>query len=127
LFDKVYKDGVATHGWDWPWLFACLLHRGVSILPATNLISNIGFGEDATHTQSTDDERAFVPTRPMTFPLRHPPHMIRDFEADRRIAEQVGVRRQPHTMYRTLRQKCLAAIPSPIRATLSLTKMTLWS
>jgi len=122
LFDKLYSEGIARNGWDWPWLFACWAHRGLSILPSTNLITNIGFGADATHTKRIDDERAFVPAVPMEFPLRHPPHMIRDVDADRRIVEQVGLRRQPHRAYRMLRRRCLDALPARVRESLSSTK-----
>ena len=39
-----------THVWDYQWIFACWWQRALSIYPNTNLVSNIGFGEDATHT-----------------------------------------------------------------------------
>ena len=112
-------------GWDWPWLFACWAHGGLSILPRVNLISNIGFGADATHTRSTDDMRANVPTAPMEFPLRHPPCMARDTAADRAIVEQVGLVRAPRTLYRRLRRRCAAALPGPVRRSLASIRSTL--
>jgi hypothetical protein len=36
--------------WDTKWLFAQWLHHGVAIVPNANLVENIGFGKDATHT-----------------------------------------------------------------------------
>ncbi len=38
--------------WDYQWRLTCFLQNGLSIVPNKNLISNIGFGEDATHTLS---------------------------------------------------------------------------
>jgi hypothetical protein len=36
--------------WDWQWLFSIWAREGVSIIPNVNLVDNIGFNEDATHT-----------------------------------------------------------------------------
>jgi hypothetical protein len=35
--------------WDYQWFFARLMHRGLSVVPATNLIQNVGFSEDPSH------------------------------------------------------------------------------
>lgn len=122
-FDLTFTTGMEKNGWDWPWLFACWAHRGLSILPSSNLISNIGFGEDATHTTSTEDDRAYVPLIEMTFPLRHPPYMVRDVEADQLIVQQVGLR--PEDLYHKLRRKCVSVLPPALRKSLSSFKSTL--
>lgn len=115
-FDLHYNVGIANTGWDWPWLFACWAHHGLSILPATNLISNIGFGADATHTKRTNDKRANVPTAAMTLPLHHPPYMVRDMEADHKIVEQVGLPpAPPQTLYYKLRRDCIEAMSPSLR------------
>lgn len=36
--------------WDYQWTFTCLLNGGLTALPNRNLVRNVGFGEDATHT-----------------------------------------------------------------------------
>ncbi len=48
IFEKTSKKEIDT--WDYQWLFTIWRNRGLSIVPNVNLISNIGFGEDATHT-----------------------------------------------------------------------------
>ena len=48
IFDRVFNNAVDT--WDYQWLYACWSQNGLSILPNSNLVSNIGFGSDATHT-----------------------------------------------------------------------------
>lgn len=35
--------------WDYQWAFTRLAHRGVTVIPTRNLISNVGMGADATH------------------------------------------------------------------------------
>lgn len=41
-----------SHVWDYQWILACWRQRALSIYPNVNLVSNIGFGADATHTLS---------------------------------------------------------------------------
>jgi hypothetical protein len=53
LYDEVYTSA-KTHIWDYQWLLACWLQGGLSIVPNVNLVSNIGFGADATHTRALD-------------------------------------------------------------------------
>jgi len=36
--------------WDYQWFFCIWLHEGIALTPSKNLVSNIGFGQDATHT-----------------------------------------------------------------------------
>ncbi len=36
--------------WDYQWFYANILNNGLSICPNVNLIKNIGFGRDGTHT-----------------------------------------------------------------------------
>ena len=77
--DSVYRG---FNGWDLQFLLACWIHRGLCVLPSVNLISNIGFGENATHT-ARSNASANRPTAELEFPLVHPPYMIRDARADR--------------------------------------------
>lgn len=64
--------------WDYQWEFSKLIHAGLSIVPSHNLMRNIGFGSDATHTKSADNMLASLTTEPVSFPLTHPPFMYID-------------------------------------------------
>jgi hypothetical protein len=79
-FQKVYDNQVDT--WDFRWTFACWINNGLSILPSVNLVSNIGFTDQGTHTQYHNHTFANIPTEAMQFPLNHPSYMIRDRRAD---------------------------------------------
>lgn len=74
-FDVVHSGQFNT--WDYQFFLAAFLQNGLAVLPNVNLVSNIGFGEEASST-TTITELANVPTEPITFPLKHPPFMIRD-------------------------------------------------
>jgi hypothetical protein len=80
LFDKVHKGEIVTV-WDYQWTFASLVQRGLTVIPNVNLVSNIGFLPEGTHTKKTC-RLADMPTEPMLFPLSHPPYFLRDFIAD---------------------------------------------
>lgn len=70
--------------WDYQWEFSRLINSGLSITPTKNLIRNIGFGEDATHTFSEVNTIADVVVEKMEFPLKHPPFIIKDGVAENR-------------------------------------------
>ena len=85
IFQKAYEGKIDT--WDYQWTFASWLQNGLCILPSVNLVTNIGFGEEATHTinQNSSDYRINLSLEKMNFPLLHPPFVIRDTEADKWI------------------------------------------
>lgn len=77
----------ATHdetinSWAYRWTFACWVQNGLTILPNVNLVSNIGFGTESTHTTSSNNPFADIPREKVHFPLQHPPFIIRDAIAD---------------------------------------------
>ncbi|ASC71445.1 hypothetical protein XM38_023970 [Halomicronema hongdechloris C2206] len=81
VFQKVYDNQI--NSWAFRWTFACWLHSGLAILPRVNLVSNIGFSSYSTHTRNRSSPFAALPVAAMPFPLKHPPFMIRDVQADR--------------------------------------------
>ena len=59
--------------WDYPLLFASWWHRQFTVLPEANLVSNIGFGGQHTHTASDAQTKlAEIPTQPLSS-LKHNP------------------------------------------------------
>lgn len=68
--DSVYTGVKDT--WDIQWDYCRNVNRGLGIVPRENLISNIGFGADATHTvwESTEDFSYGEMKLPFT---EHPP------------------------------------------------------
>lgn len=72
--------------WDFQWVFACMEKRSLSIVPNINLVSNIGFGLDSTHTVNLS-VFANVPTDTMEFPLVPPQLFMRDVEADKHTGD----------------------------------------
>lgn len=79
IFDKVYQHQIDT--WDYQWLFHCWNQNRLALIPGVNLISNIGFDRNATHTTGQSKFNN-MKTDAMKFPLSHPPFVVRDSAAD---------------------------------------------
>ena len=80
LFEETWQSNIDT--WDYSWTFAVWHEAMITILPKVNLIRNIGFRRDATHTTGSNMGDPSSMTQPIDFPLRHPSHMIIDRIAD---------------------------------------------
>jgi hypothetical protein len=82
IFDQM-KNGMDA--WDYALTFACWLHRGLSIRSKVNLISNVGFGKDSTHTHQVDLGDIYAKSSNIKLPLIHPTKVCIDESADDRI------------------------------------------
>ncbi len=80
-FDVVPLE-TRNHIWDFQWLKSMRRNQGIAILPNVTLVSNIGFGADATHGHGMPPY-ANLPVEPMVFPLLHPNKIEVDRAADR--------------------------------------------
>lgn len=98
---KVFDSASAIDTWDYQLVFSMWLHNKLSIAPTRNLVSNIGFRSDATHTtnESSDNQ---VPIGQLDWPLNHPPRVVRDLRSDR-----AEVALQRITILRNLLQRYL--------------------
>jgi len=70
LFEGTYQKKIDT--WDVQWTYCIFNKDGLSINPSVNLVTNIGFGKDATHTGGADSPFAMMASGKMVFPLKHP-------------------------------------------------------
>ena len=68
--------------WDHQWAFAIELNRGTNINPNVNLIENIGFGDNATHTQEKSNSLKQYMHNGSIDQMIHPDVMIVNLEAD---------------------------------------------
>lgn len=80
MFDRSYAGEIDS--WAYRWLFSCWLNNGLTALPSANLVKNIGFGEDATHT-SGHNRWGSMPLESLDFPLIKPGKVERDIFRDR--------------------------------------------
>jgi hypothetical protein len=81
ILDRVYQGKIDT--WDYQWNYACWSQGGLAAVPEVNLITNIGFRPDATHTHH-DSHLAALPLSEIS-QIEHPRFVIAHREADKYI------------------------------------------
>src|SRR5262249_5349428 len=93
-FDAVYHRTLDT--WDYVWLFSCWANSGLTCTPRVNLVSNIGFGPNATHTHDNKSNSSNLPRTDIEIPLKHPSLIVRNAAADAHETEYVfNIRSDP--------------------------------
>jgi len=86
IFDMVYNNEV--NSWAYRWTYTALKHSMLTIIPDRNLVSNIGYGEAATHTKRKNKNIA-MPVLSIKFPLKHPRSIARNVVADYRTERNI--------------------------------------
>lgn len=79
------KNG-KTDSWAYPWTLSIMACDGLAINPNVNLISNIGFSGDGTHTFGSDNPYAGLPVFPLEN-IIHPTEIKRSMFIDEKIME----------------------------------------
>jgi hypothetical protein len=81
-YDERY-EGRGVRSWDSSWIYTLLKNNALAVIPRVNLVANIGFRPDATHTV-LKDSRFTPPAKTLEFPLRHPSNFVPLRTVDRR-------------------------------------------
>ena len=81
FFGLNYKNGDA---WDYPWIYTIVSNRGLCILPNVNLVTNIGFGADATTCANANSIVADVRSGSIA-KLTHPRFLVNQVAADQAV------------------------------------------
>ena len=75
--------------WGYRWIYSVIEHGGIACYPVQNLISNLGFRGDATHTIVNEHQpqspRANLSLGKLEFPLVHPTVVARSEALERQI------------------------------------------
>lgn len=99
-FQSAHDGDIDT--WDYQWTLSCWLKGMLTILPNENLISNIGFGADATHSRGSNIY-AEMKTSTIRFPLRDPLINLPNQAADKYTAERMFINSLPRRLFRKIR------------------------
>ena len=77
IWHQLFARGTPD-SWAYRWSLVCMANHGLTALPNQNLVTNVGFGDQATHTvhQVQQGEKKGLGI------LRHPPFLYRNSEAD---------------------------------------------
>lgn len=109
VFDQMYSDIEHTTIWDYQWEFTRMLNAGLAIVPWHNLVVNVGYGKDATHTSNYQDIIPDLKLESMEFPLKHPEFMMAHREKDSLIFNNVFT-----TPWSRIKQRVKRFIPKKI-------------
>jgi hypothetical protein len=82
IFDLMHAD-IGPNTWDYQWVYTNLVNNALSVAPRVNLVENIGFGAEGTHTTVKQPALA-ITAKPLEFPLTHPVAMMPSQRLDRR-------------------------------------------
>lgn len=85
IFYKTKLGKIDT--WDYQWIFKIWANQGICITPNLNMISNIGFGEDATHTKNAQSRLACMPKEDIK-EIFHPSILAINFKLDKHLMER---------------------------------------
>ena len=90
-FEKFVMDSLENRldAWDYQWRFSILTNNGLSIMPSNNLIEYVGFGEESTHTSSSEDSTIPRETSKINWPLNHPTAIVPNSIVDNYILSDI--------------------------------------
>lgn len=74
IFDSMYS-GTGPNAWSYNLVYSSWMRNWLNIIPRRNLIQNIGFDQEATHTKKADAGFK-IPAQNLDLPLSHPPVML---------------------------------------------------
>lgn len=74
VFERMYSKEIDT--WDYQFVYLLLKNKGKCIVPKISLITNIGFGADATHTSDEKSAAANRQRYEINIPLNHSPNYL---------------------------------------------------
>jgi len=80
IFKRLQSGEIDT--WDYQFNFLSFFENGLCATPNINLISNIGFGPDATHTLNTNSPHAGIALKEFEGEIIHPRVFLPEPEAD---------------------------------------------
>ncbi len=87
VLDRLLFEG-RPDSWAYRWSFSVMANDGLCVVPAVNLVSNVGFRPDSTHTFNSMSPRANVGVSPI-YPLRHPEDVAINAQADFAFQQQL--------------------------------------
>jgi len=84
--------------WDWQWWVTCRLAGKVCCFPRVNLVRNIGFGKQSTHTRNPLDPMRNLDLGTMPAVLRHPDSISVNHKAEIRICYKTNKITMPRVL-----------------------------
>lgn len=100
--------------WDFQWVFAMTLHRGLAVTPTSNLVLNTGFTPEATNTPTMPHWYADMTLQSLSHAgaLVHPRKVDVDWDYDTYVMNRVFLNRRSGIFFALDEARRLAAVPA---------------
>lgn len=105
IFQAVYDGKIDT--WAYQWMYTVLARNGLSILSNINLVSNIGFRIESTHTRDKNSIFSSIEVKDVKN-IEHPNFISIDQEADSLTFKEIS----NSNFFDKMKNKILKAIDS---------------
>jgi len=111
IFENVKVNRYNETCWDYQFYFSCWKRGMIAVLPYKNLITNIGYDNEGTHTFSAEHPAANLTTKSI-LPLRHPLRVKLNIKADFYVFKRYtlsyeygisGLKRLPHRLNKKIK------------------------
>ena len=97
-----FDQSPSVDTWDYQWLFTVLNNNGLCTRPSLNLIQNLGFGEDATHTKNQNNFISNLESKELDLnKVVHPKSFIPRLDKD----EELYYVRMHHSIFKSIKNK----------------------
>ncbi len=107
-FDQCHKAIEKT--WGYPWCFAVANQDGVCASPNVNMVTNVGFTENATNAVDTSSSFANVPRYELGI-ITHPDTLVPDAEADEFFTDRLAYLKPRERFIRGIKRIALFLLP----------------
>jgi len=110
LYEDIHR-GLIKNAWDYQLILTMFRNLWLCVVPKVNLISNIGFGSDATHLIDDATPLAFMKRDEQEFPLRHPVKIFRSTKMDHEIFKFRILHKYQPSLIRQIMSRMLSVLP----------------
>jgi hypothetical protein len=93
--------------WDYQWIFTQLYFNKKAVFPAQNLVKNIGFTENATHTIFPDHPITQLNIQSIVLPIKHPDKINIDLHYEKKCIKKVWFSYKNESFFNIVRSDIL--------------------
>ena len=105
IYDAILEKRL-KNAWDYQLILTCMKFNLLTIVPAINLVSNVGFGPSGTHCMNESSPLHDVPSGELKFPLVHPADVQRSDLVDYEVFRS-RFQAEPHSLWIRVKGKLL--------------------
>jgi hypothetical protein len=87
-WERRFNKAAQGKSWGYQFVYTSIIQNWLCVMPRKNLVKNIGFGKDATHTHVANPSFQ-VNESLLTFPLIHPTRFVINKELDEKTQKKV--------------------------------------